>query len=79
MTTRLSGVGVVHKVHEVHNLPMTNATNTTKTYEIKTGINGSGQRVWIVLSEWTGEDGRPRGHMERFDNREEAENWIRWS
>lgn len=54
-------------------------TKTKTTYEIKPGINGSGHRVWIVFSEWTGEDGRTRGHMERFDNREEAENWIRWS
>ena len=31
MTTRLSGVGVVHKVHTVHTLPMTN-TISTKTF-----------------------------------------------
>jgi hypothetical protein len=57
MTTRLSGVGVVHKVHEVHNLSMSNATNTHATatylprYEIVSAIGGAHKGEMVTLYE----------------------------
>jgi hypothetical protein len=51
------------------------ATMNEKTREICEGINGSGQRVYLVF---TTQDGRVVG-LESFETREEAESWVRWA
>jgi len=48
-------------------------TQTTK--EINEGINGSGQKIWIVF---TLKDGNVIW-MEKFDNKSEAESWVKWA
>ena len=60
---------------------MTNAGNIKvgSVYICDKGINGSGHRVYQVISEWTGVDGRRRYHAERFDTLAEAENWLRFA
>jgi hypothetical protein len=42
---------------------------------ITEGINGSGEKVWLVVS--VTETGA-WDHIESFDNKEEAEHWMTW-
>jgi len=49
------------------------------TRELLPGINGSGNRIWIVQTVTTLPDGRKRYWSERFNSKAEAEHWIRWA
>lgn len=50
-----------------------------KTREIVEGISGSGHTVWIVVTEWTCEDGHQGIAGETFDTLAEAQAWIQWA
>lgn len=49
------------------------------TRTLHTGINGSGQKVWIVCSTWLRPCGRKAYHSEYFTNEAEAMNWLKWA
>ena len=57
---------------------MTKATKTEKTRTIEQGWNGSGNRVWMVVTTWVRECGRHGSHVETFDTEAEAVNWLKW-
>ena len=50
-----------------------------KRRELETGLAGDGAKVWLVVTTWTGADGRHRQHAERFDSEAEARHWMRWA
>jgi len=52
---------------------MTNQANTTR--DIKTGINGRGEKNWTVFTM----RGTKVLGMETFDSEAEALNWIKWA
>ncbi|MHC4336132.1 MAG: hypothetical protein ACYSUV_20645 [Planctomycetota bacterium] len=47
--------------------------------EIITGVNGSGNKVWHVVTEWIDTNGRNKVHFETFDNETEALHWMKWA
>ena len=49
------------------------------TRELLPGINGSGNRIWIVQTVTMLPDGRKRYWTERFESKAEAEHWLRWA
>ena len=53
-------------------------TSNKVTREISEGLGGSGEKLWIVVTEWTRQgDGVVMSAHERFDNKAEAEHWVR--
>ncbi|MGB0971032.1 MAG: hypothetical protein ACPGVG_08725 [Mycobacterium sp.] len=56
--------------------PAANDATYRATREIKTGLSGSGHKIWLVVTEWTRECGRTGYHAERFDNEAEAQHWM---
>ena len=45
--------------------------------KLNEGINGSGQKVWILYTERTGSQGQAIRHQETFKSKSEAEMWIK--
>jgi hypothetical protein len=60
---------------------MRHATNKEREMkkEIITGVNGSGNKVWHVVTEWIDTNGRNKVHFETFDNETEALHWMKWA
>ena len=51
-------------------------TKDGKVFEIKEGQNGSGKNVFVVQ---VSVENRGCIGQDVFDNRAEAENWVRWA
>ena len=58
---------------------MNNAANNRTRYINDHGIDGRARRVYAVVTEWVGENGRKGIWIEKFDTRAEAESWLKWT
>lgn len=47
--------------------------------EINEGINGSGQKVWVLYTERTGSKGQTISHLETFKSKGEAKAYLKAS
>lgn len=49
-----------------------------KLIELRQGINGSGNTIFILFTKRITKNGKTINRMEYFKSKAEAENWIEW-
>jgi len=55
-----------------------NSAKTTR--EIREGVNGSGNRVWLVFTFKTNDEGKQfTDWIETFKSEAEAKHWMKWA